>query len=124
FKSRVHDSTQRSGEPFQGTNRNRRRRFAHSPHRETIGSPARRDAVEFSSDFQQGEVVAGLPGRTIQDDTSLLGTPQPVDARDLISSGKRKVPRETGTQPASPYMGRCTGLTGGCVSVGSPLEEL
>src|SRR5262249_53517734 len=37
----------------------------------TIGSPARRDAVEFSSDFQQGEVVAGLPGRTIQDDTSL-----------------------------------------------------
>ena len=37
----------------------------------TIGSPARRDAVELSSDFQQGEVVAGLPGRTIQDDTSL-----------------------------------------------------
>src|SRR5215470_20419321 len=53
----------------------------------TIGSPARRDAVEFSSDFQQGEVVAGLPGRTIQDDTSLLGTPQPGDARDLIISG-------------------------------------
>jgi hypothetical protein len=53
-----------------------------------------------------------------------LGTPRPGDARALIISGKRKVPRETGTQPASPYMGRCTGLSGGCVSVGSPLEEL
>ena len=49
--------------------------------------------------------MAGLPGRTIQDDTSLrsahlgLGTPAPY------ISGKRKVPRETGTQPASPLYG-------------------
>jgi len=65
----------------------------------TIGSPARRDAIEFSSEFSPGgSVVAGLPGRTIQDDTSLrLSHSRPGSARAQAASiiwGKTKVTRK------------------------------
>src|SRR5262249_27643570 len=90
----------------------------------TIGSTARRDAVEFSSDFQQGG-GGGRPSRSHDSVRHLiaLGTPRPGDARALIISGKRKVPRETGTQPASPYMGRTSGRTPRCVSAARPVAK-
>src|SRR5262249_61186871 len=102
FKSRVHDSTQRSGEPFQGTNRPSKKQLRALATQGTIGSPARRDAVEFSSDFQQGG-GGGRPSRSHDSVRHLiaLGTPRPGDARALIISGKRNAPNDTRTHAES-----------------------
>jgi len=53
-----------------------------------LSAPRRRDALGFSSDFQERpEVAAGLSGRTIQDDTSLRSShSRPGKARCQASS--------------------------------------
>src|SRR5262249_38354663 len=85
--------TQRSGlenrskEPIA----HRKSSFAHSRRRELSAPPPAEMPLNSRQIFNRGEVVAGLPGRTISGRHLIaLGTPRPGDARALIISGKRK----------------------------------
>src|SRR5262245_54792093 len=90
----------------------------------TIGSPPADMPLNSHQIFKRGRWWPPFQVARFRTTPHALGTPRPGDARALIISGKRKVPREDRTQPASPYMCRCTGLSGGYVSAASLLEKL